>query len=60
MAVSNAWVVSFFLLVMDSISVGWTVVWFLLLTLLAPVAIPVYLWRRYRRHADGPEVATAA
>ena len=52
------WLVSLFLLVLDSISVGAKVVWFLALTLLAPVAIPVYLWLRHRRlrgeEAAGP------
>ena len=47
------WVISLFLLVVDSISVGAKVVWFLALTLLAPVAIPVYLWLRYRRVRGG-------
>jgi hypothetical protein len=47
------WVISLFLLVLDSISVGAKVVWFVALTLLAPVAIPVYLWLRYRRLGGG-------
>jgi hypothetical protein len=44
-----AWIVSLFLLVVDSISAGGKVLWFVLLTLLAPVAIPLYLWLRQRR-----------
>jgi hypothetical protein len=47
------WVLSLFLLVFDRISVGAKVVWFLALTLLAPVAIPVYLFLRWRRPAEG-------
>ncbi len=46
-----AWVVSLFLLVADSISVLAKIVWFLLLTCLAPIAIPVYLILRHRRHS---------
>jgi hypothetical protein len=47
-----AWVASLALLVFDSISVGAKVVWFLALTVLAPIAIPVYVvWRRSRRSA---------
>jgi hypothetical protein len=46
-----AWLVSLFLLMVDSISVLAKVVWFVLLTCLAPVAIPVYLILRHRRHA---------
>jgi hypothetical protein len=44
-----AWIVSLFLLVTDAISVVAKIVWFLLLTCLAPVAIPVYLILRHRR-----------
>ena len=46
-----AWLVSLFLLMVDSISVLAKIVWFVLLTCLAPVAIPVYLILRHRRHA---------
>ena len=53
------WVVSLFLLVVDRISVGAKVVWFLALTLLAPVAIPVYLWLRHRRLGGGQVVGPA-
>ena len=46
------WVLSLVLLVFDSISVGAKILWFVLLTLLAPIAIPVYLlWRRSRTRA---------
>ena len=48
-----AWVVSLALLVADSISTGSKVLWFVLLTLLAPVSIPVYLVLRHRRGASG-------
>lgn len=53
------WVISLFLLVLDSISVGAKVVWFVALTLLAPVAIPVYLWLRYRRLRGGEAAGPA-
>ena len=47
-----AWLVSLFALVLDTISVGAKIVWFLALTLLAPLAIPAYfLWRLSRRRA---------
>jgi hypothetical protein len=46
-----AWLVSLFLLMVDSISVLAKIVWFVLLTCLAPVAIPVYLILRHHRHA---------
>jgi hypothetical protein len=47
-----AWVASLVLLVFDSISLGAKIVWFLALTVLAPVAIPVYVvWRHSRRRA---------
>ena len=48
-ALAILWVVSLFLLVADSISVLAKIVWFLLLTCLAPIAIPVYLILRHRR-----------
>ncbi len=47
--IAIAWLVSLFLLVADSISVLAKIVWFLLLTCLAPIAIPVYLILRHRR-----------
>jgi hypothetical protein len=53
-----AWVISLFLLVLDSISVGAKVVWFVALTVLAPIAIPAYLVLRWRRRA--PERLPAA
>lgn len=37
------WLVCLFMLVADSISVFAKIVWFLLLTFVAPIAIPVYL-----------------
>lgn len=46
------WIVSLLMLVMDSISVGGKILWFLLITLVAPVGIPAYfLWRHSRRGA---------
>ena len=47
---SLAWLAALILLVFDTISVGAKIVWFLALTVLAPVAIPAYfvVWRRRR------------
>ncbi len=45
-----AWLVSLFLLLVDSISVLAKIVWFIVLTCLAPIAIPLYLILRHRRH----------
>jgi hypothetical protein len=45
------WIFSLFLLVVDSISVAAKIVWFILLTCLAPIAIPVYLILHHRRTA---------
>jgi hypothetical protein len=50
------WLIALFLLLVDSISVGAKILWFLVLTCLAPVAIPVYFvvrHRRHRKHASG-------
>jgi H+/Cl- antiporter ClcA len=44
-----AWLVALFALVLDTISVGAKIAWFLALVLLAPFAIPVYLVLRHRR-----------
>jgi len=53
------WVVAVAALFTDTISLGAKLGWFLLLTVLAPVAIPVYFLVRYRRHAHAaPEEAT--
>ncbi len=49
-----AWIVSLFLLVVDSIGVGEKILWFLALTLLAPFAIPIYLVTRRRRTQAEP------
>jgi hypothetical protein len=49
-----AWIVSLFLLVVDSIGVGAKILWFLALTLLAPFAIPIYLVTRRRRAQAEP------
>ena len=45
-----AWVVSLFMLVVDSISIGAKILWFVALTCLAPITIPLYLVLRHRRH----------
>jgi hypothetical protein len=45
------WIFCLFLLVSDSISVLAKIVWFVLLTCLAPIAIPLYLILRHLRHA---------
>lgn len=47
-----AWLVSLFLLVVDTLPVGTKILWFLALTLLAPFAIPVYLVTRSRRPSE--------
>jgi hypothetical protein len=44
-----AWIISLFLLVGDSISVVAKIIWFVFLTCLAPIAIPVYLILRHNR-----------
>ena len=49
-----AWLVSLFLVVVDSIGVGAKILWFLALTLLAPFAIPIYLVTRHRRMQAEP------
>ncbi len=51
-ALAIAWLVSLFLLVVDSISVLAKIGWFIVLTCLAPIAIPVYLILRHRRHSQ--------
>ncbi len=43
------WVASLFLLVVDSISIGAKILWFVFLTCLAPIAIPIYFVARSRR-----------
>ena len=53
------WVVSLFLLVLDDISVGSKVLWFIVLTVLAPISVPVYLFLRHRRHTR-PTAAPSA
>ena len=47
-----AWVVCLFLLVFDAVPFWQKLVWFLALTILAPVAIPVYLLVRRARSAQ--------
>jgi hypothetical protein len=46
-----AWLFTMFAVALDSISVGGKVLWWVLVTLLAPVAIPVYFVLRHRRSA---------
>jgi hypothetical protein len=46
-----AWIVCLFLLVGDSISVVAKILWFVFLTCLAPIAIPLYLILRHHRRA---------
>ena len=43
------WIACLFLLIGDSISVFAKIIWFLLLTFVAPIAIPVYLILHHRR-----------
>ena len=43
------WVTALGMLIADSISIGAKIVWFVLLTCLAPIAIPIYLLTRTRR-----------
>ena len=45
-----AWLVALFLLVGDSISFLAKIVWFVFLTCLAPIAIPLYFILRHHRH----------
>jgi hypothetical protein len=45
------WLACLFMLVGDSISVFAKIIWFLLLTLVAPIAIPVYLILHHHRAA---------
>jgi hypothetical protein len=53
------WLYSLFVLVLDDISFGAKVLWFLLLTLLVPISVPTYLFLRHRRRA-GRHAAAAA
>ena len=46
-----AWLLCLFLLVFDSLPFWQKLVWFLALTILAPIAIPVYLIARRSRAA---------
>ena len=52
------WLVALFMLLVDSISVGAKIVWFVALTCLAPIAIPIYFVVRHRRHRQEPRLAT--
>jgi hypothetical protein len=51
-----AWLIALFALIVDSISIGAKIIWFLALTCLAPVAIPLYFVLRHRRHGSQPSV----
>jgi hypothetical protein len=44
-----AWLVTMFVIGFDSLPVGGKVLWWVLVTLLAPIAIPVYFVLRHRR-----------
>lgn len=52
-----AWLIALFMLLVDSISVGGKILWFLAITCLAPVAIPIYFVLRHRRHRAQPAIA---
>ena len=43
--------IALFLIVGDTISAGAKLLWFVLVTCLAPLAIPVYLVLRHHRHS---------
>ncbi len=43
------WLVTLFVIVTDSISVLAKIVWFILVTCIAPLAIPIYLILHHRR-----------
>jgi hypothetical protein len=46
------WLYANFVLVLDDISLGAKVLWFLALLLLLPVAVPTYLYLRHRRRSN--------
>lgn len=48
------WVTALFMLIADSISVGAKIVWAIVLTCFAPIAIPAYLLTRKRRLKPHP------
>jgi hypothetical protein len=43
------WLAALFMLVADSIGIGAKIIWFIFLTCLAPIAIPIYFVTRTRR-----------
>ena len=45
------WLFSLFLVIADSISVLAKIIWVILLTCIAPIAIPIYLILHHRRYA---------
>jgi hypothetical protein len=53
------WIVSLYLLVLDDISLGAKFLWFIVLTVLAPISVPVYFVLRHRRHAQRVTTAPA-
>ena len=56
-ALAVLWIATLFLIVLDDLSVGSKVLWFVLCTLLAPFAIPVYLILRSRRRRAAASAA---
>jgi len=53
------WLYSMFVLVLDDISFGAKVLWFLALVLLLPIAVPTYLFLRHRRRRASSAAAEA-
>ena len=51
------WLFSLVLIVTDSISVLAKILWFVFLTCVAPLAIPLYLILRHRRRKTGASLA---
>jgi hypothetical protein len=51
------WFIGLFLLVVDDISFGAKVLWFLSFLVVAPIGVAAYLITRRRRHAEGPAAA---
>jgi hypothetical protein len=47
------WLVTLFMIVVDDISIGLKVIWLVVVTILAPIGIPLYLiLRHFRREAQ--------
>jgi hypothetical protein len=49
------WLVTLFMIVVDAISIPMKIVWLVVVTVLAPIGIPVYLILRHFRH--NPQLA---